>query len=146
MKNYYDTQKELELINSSLKVLYESREILKPLVEPKSVMTDKVLIDSGTLEPDKAVVDYTHTKILIDEEIELREKEKRIREVELAGMEKALREHTGLERRIFVMRYLDNWSTRRIAHKVSYSNRQVDRILENIDKRINKKHVSKCLK
>ncbi len=146
MKNYYDTKRELEIRKLRLKLLYKRREALKSLVEPKSVVTDKIIIDPGTIEPDENISNYTHAKIPIDEEIENLEKEIEDLTSTLTGIEKELREHTGLDRRIFVMKYLDKLTSRRIACTVGYSKRHVDRILESIDKRINKKHVPKCPK
>jgi hypothetical protein len=44
MQNYYDTQKKLELDRRGLKLLYDQKAELRATVEPKSVVTDKVMI------------------------------------------------------------------------------------------------------
>ena len=139
MKNYYDTKAELEVKKLRLKVLYRRKESLKSLVEPKSVVTDKIAVDGGDKSPDEAFVSYTHAKLPIDEEIKQLADECKYLESELAIMEKAMRQMSDIRYRIFVMRYLDGMSAVQISTKLHYSREHVHYILRKIDSNLSKK-------
>lgn len=135
MKNYYDKQKKLELDKLELKFLYRRKESLKPLVEPKSVMTDKIAIDPGTISPDKNLAMYVDAISLTNKKIEEKKEEIEELDSELIAMEKILRGVHDIEYRIFVMYYIDNLSTRKIARRLGYHYSTISRIIERIRKR-----------
>ena len=139
MKNYYDTRKELELIKLRLNALHTQKESLKSLVEPKSVVTDKVMVDSNVGSPDTSIVTYLY--LLSNIEKESKEKIDRLHYLEskLRSMEEILRGIQDVRYKIFVMHYIDNLSAKQIGRKLCYSRRHIERILKGISN-----DVAKC--
>ena len=58
-------------------------------------------------------------------------------EILLSVKERELRESKEIPDKVYVMKYLDKMSVGKIAYLISYSKRQVFRILKKIDKSIN---------
>lgn len=132
MKNYHDTKCEMELIKLRLEVLKQKKEALRSIAEPKSLVTDKLQVSPGTLEPDRKMITYLSLSEPIDKEIEVKQKEYDFLNSKLISMEKALREAKGIEYQIFVMRYVDGLSVRQIARKVHYTREHTYSLLKNI--------------
>lgn len=132
MKNYHDTKCEMELIKLRLEVLKQKKEALRSIAEPKSLITDKLQVSPGTLEPDRKMITYLSLSEPIDKEIEVKQKECSFLEEKLMAMEKMLREAKGIEYQIFVMRFVDNMSVRQIARRLHYHRDNIYRILRKI--------------
>ena len=139
MRNYYDTQKELELIKLRLDALHTQKESLRSLVEPKSVVTDKVIVDSSVVSPDTSIVTYVYLLSKIEKESRERTGQLHCLESKLKSMEEILRGVQDVKYKIFVMHYLDNLSAKQIGRKLCYSRRHIERILKGINN-----DVAKC--
>lgn len=136
MKNYHDTKCEMELIKLRLEVLKQKKEALRSIAEPKSLITDKLQVSLGTLEPDRKMITYLSLSEPIDKEIETKQKEYDFLNGKLISMEKALREAKGIEYQIFVMRYVEGLDIRRIANKLCYSDWNIYKILKRIEREL----------
>lgn len=132
MKNYHDTKCEMELIKLRLEVLKQKKEALRSIAEPKSLITDKLQVSPGTLEPDRKMITYLSLSEPIDKEIEVKQKEYDFLNGKLKAMEKILRGEQDLKHRIFVMRCLDGLSTQQIARKLNYSRERIDQIFRKV--------------
>ena len=139
--NYHDTQSEINLIKSRIEILNQEKESLKSLVAPKSVVTDKINIQTTT-EPDKSLVEYTYRNFEIDKEIALKFKRLEFLEPKLKEMETYLRQSKGLKQKVFVMRYVDYLSVKKIAWKLNYCERRIQQILKEIEKEVSIKNTS----
>lgn len=115
------------------------------------LMMDKERIYTNTLPSgiryDKDIVQTSPTVQLENYVAELDEIEKKISQVRdlakdweilLSVKERELRQSKEIPDRIYVMRYLDRWGMSRISQNISYSKRQVYRILTKIDKTVEK--------
>jgi DNA-directed RNA polymerase specialized sigma subunit len=134
MQNYYDTQKKLELDRRGLKLLYDQKAELRATVEPKSVVTDKVMIAPVETPPDKALSEYVDNSSEIDKKIESKRRKIKDEEAELQAMETILRGIHDIKYKIFVMRFIDNLSVRKISRILSYDRSTIYRIIEKIEK------------
>lgn len=132
MKNYYDTKHELELIKLRLEVLHGNKESLQMLVDPKSVVTDRIIVDCGEKPPDQNIVNYVHLMEKVTKEIEVKTLESMKLQEKLKIMEKYLREIKDVKYKVFVMRYIDNLSVIKIAQRLNYSERRIYQLLKKI--------------
>lgn len=136
MKNYHDTRHEAEIIKLRLEILKQNKESLQTIVDPKSVVTDKIIVDGGQKPPDGGIVSYLY--LLSKIENEEKEKTKRLvyLEEKLKTMEKYLREIKDVKYRVFVMRYVDGLKVRDIAWKLNYTECYIYKLLYLIKKKL----------
>ncbi|MDR1240292.1 MAG: hypothetical protein LBK29_00200 [Oscillospiraceae bacterium] len=131
MINYLETKCEINLIKTRLEILRIQKEELKSLIDPSSLLFDKIKVQSSP-EFDKKIIEYVYRASKIDEKISKKKNQLKFLEIKLAKMEKILREVKGLRYKIFVMRCIDGLSVRKIAWKLNFSESNVYKILAQI--------------
>lgn len=130
MKNYYDQQTELNIVNLRIAALNDKKKLYFDRTQPSSPkFGEKVSSSHKKSEP---FLDYTVKVEEIDRELDELEKEKQILEKYLKMMEQSLRKMKGILEKIFVAKYIDGLDVRKIAIKYSYSESHIYRLLTTI--------------
>lgn len=136
MKNYYDTQRELEVAEIRLNVLQNKKNILFEKMMPKSSQIKEVVTNGGKQED--AYAKYIAEVYELDKELELKKNEVNMLKYNLKKMEIAMREMKELEEKVFVMRYIDNKKVKHIARELNYTEKNIYRVLDIIKEKIEK--------
>ena len=136
MKNYYDTQKELEVAEIRLNVLQNKKNILFEKMMPKASQIKEIVTSGGKQEDTYAK--YIAEVYELDKEIELKKNEVNMIKYNLKKMEIAMREMKELEEKVFVMRYIDNKKVKHIARELNYSQENIYKILNTIKEKVQK--------
>lgn len=137
MKNYYDQQQELEVAKNRLRTLKEKKELYFNETQPKSKKINGVMVMSTPMHNDK-FLEYTAKIEYLDDEIDVLENEVRILENHLIRMECNLKSMKGILERIFVDRFIEGMSIKKIAKKYNYSESNVYELVKKIKKIIYK--------
>lgn len=136
MKNYYDTQKELEVAEIRLNVLQNKKNILFEKMMPKASQIKEIVTSGGKQED--AYAKYITEVYDLDKEIELKQNEVNMLKYNLKKMEITIREMKELEEKVFVMRYIDNKKVKHIARELNYTEKNIYRVLDIIREKIEK--------
>lgn len=136
MKNYYDTQKELEVAEIRLNVLQNKKNILFEKMMPKASQIKEIVTSGGKQED--AYAKYIAEVYELDKEIELKQNEVNMLKYNLKKMEIAMREMKELEEKVFVMRYIDNKKVKHIARELHYSQENIYKTLNTIKEKVQK--------
>lgn len=136
MKNYYDTQKELEVAEIRLNVLQNKKNILFEKMMPKASQIKEIVTSGGKQEDTYAK--YIAEVYELDKELELKKNEVNMLKYNLKKMEIAMREMKELEEKVFVMRYIDNKKVKHIARELNYTEKNIYRVLDIIKEKIEK--------
>ena len=137
MKNYYDQQQELEVAKNRLTTLKEKKRLYFEETQPKSKKINGVMVQSSIVDNNK-FLEYTAKIEYLDDEIDVLENEVRILENHLIRMECNLKSMKGILERIFVDRFIEGMSIKRIAKKYNYSESNVYELVKKIKKIIYK--------
>lgn len=137
MKNYYDQQLELELAKNRLATLKEKKELYFEETQPKSKKINGVMVQSSIIDNNK-FLEYTAKVEYLDDEIDVLENEIRILENHLIRMECNLKTMKGILEKVFVDRYINGLSIKKIAKKYSYSESNIYELLKKIRKILSK--------
>lgn len=137
MKNYYDQQLELELAKNRLATLKEKKELYFEETQPKSKKINGVMVQSSIVDNNK-FLEYTAKIEYLDDEIEVLENEIRILENHLIRMECNLKTMKGILEKVFVDRYINGLSIKKIAKKYNYSESNIYELLKKIRKILSK--------
>lgn len=137
MKNYYDQQLELELAKNRLATLKEKKELYFEETQPKSKKINGVMVQSSIVDNNK-FLEYTAKIEYLDDEIDVLENEIRILENHLIRMECNLKTMKGILEKVFVDRYINGLSIKKIAKKYSYSESNIYELLKKIRKILSK--------
>lgn len=137
MKNYYDQQLELELAKNRLTTLKEKKELYFEETQPKSKKINGVMVQSSIIDNNK-FLEYTAKIEYLDDEIDVLENEIRILENHLIRMECNLKTMKGILEKVFVDRYINGLSIKKIAKKYSYSESNIYELLKKIRKILSK--------
>ena len=137
MKNYYDQQLELELAKNRLATLKEKKELYFEETQPKSKKINGVMVQSSIVDNNK-FLEYTAKIEYLDDEIDVLENEIRILENHLIRMECNLKTMKGILEKVFVDRYINGLSIKKIAQKYSYSESNIYELLKKIRKILSK--------
>lgn len=137
MKNYYDQQLELELAKNRLATLKEKKKLYFEETQPKSKKINGVMVQSSIVDNNK-FLEYTAKIEYLDDEIEVLENEIRILENHLIRMECNLKTMKGILEKVFVDRYINGLSIKKIAQKYSYSESNIYELLKKIRKILSK--------
>lgn len=130
IKNYYDQQQELNIAFFKLKSLEEKKEMYFNMTQPKAMSIKNDVIVSGG--HNDSFAEYVSKVELIDEKIENTKSEIKILDFYLKKMESSLRKMKGSLEKIFVDKYIDNLSVKKIAIKENYSQSDIYRKLSII--------------
>lgn len=137
MKNYYDQQLELELAKNRLTTLKEKKKLYFEETQPKSKKINGVMVQSSIVDNNK-FLEYTAKIEYLDDEIDVLENEIRILENHLIRMECNLKTMKGILEKVFVDRYINGLSIKKIAQKYSYSESNIYELLKKIRKILSK--------
>lgn len=137
MKNYYDQQLELELAKNRLATLKEKKELYFEETQPKSKKINGVMVQSSIVDNNK-FLEYTAKIEYLDDEIDVLENEIRILENHLIRMECNLKTMKGILEKVFVDRYINGLSIKKIAKKYNYSESNIYELLKKIRKILSK--------
>lgn len=137
MKNYYDQQLELELAKNRLATLREKKKLYFEETQPKSKKINGVMVQSSIVDNNK-FLEYTAKIEYLDDEIDVLENEIRILENHLIRMECNLKTMKGILEKVFVDRYINGLSIKKIAQKYSYSESNIYELLKKIRKILSK--------
>lgn len=137
MKNYYDQQLELELAKNRLATLKEKKKLYFEETQPKSKKINGVMVQSSMIDNNK-FLEYTAKIEYLDDEIDVLENEIRILENHLIRMECNLKTMKGILEKVFVDRYINGLSIKKIAQKYSYSESNIYELLKKIRKILSK--------
>jgi len=137
MKNYYDQQLELELAKNRLATLKEKKKLYFEETQPKSKKINGVMVQSSMIDNNK-FLEYTAKIECLDDEIDVLENEIRILENHLIRMECNLKTMKGILEKVFVDRYINGLSIKKIAQKYSYSESNIYELLKKIRKILSK--------
>lgn len=137
MKNYYDQQLELELAKNRLTTLKEKKKLYFEETQPKSKKINGVMVQSSIVDNNK-FLEYTAKIEYLDDEIDVLENEIRILENHLIRMECNLKTMKGILEKVFVDRYINGLSIKKIAKKYSYSESNIYELLKKIRKILSK--------
>ena len=137
MKNYYDQQLELELAKNRLATLKEKKKLYFEETQPKSKKINGVMVQSSIVDNNK-FLEYTAKIEYLDDEIDVLENEIRILENHLIRMECNLKTMKGILEKVFVDRYINGLSIKKIAQKYSYSESNIYELLKKIRKILSK--------
>ena len=137
MKNHYDQQLELELAKNRLATLKEKKELYFEETQPKSKKINGVMVQSSIVDNNK-FLEYTAKIEYLDDEIEVLENEIRILENHLIRMECNLKTMKGILEKVFVDRYINGLSIKKIAKKYNYSESNIYELLKKIRKILSK--------
>jgi DNA-directed RNA polymerase specialized sigma subunit len=88
------------------------------------------------IQSDEKLVEYVYRVLKIDAQIKQKENKIRFLKAKLIKMESFLRKTKGLKQKIFVMRYIDSLSIRKIAWNLNYSERRIQQILSKISREL----------
>lgn len=135
MKNYYDQQQELQTALYRLESLKEKREMYFNMTQPGSVDYSKEPVEGGVHID--SMTEYTIKIEKIDKEIKQVESEIETLNKYLKKMESCLRAMKGIYEKIFVYKYIDGLNVTQIVNRVNYSQSDVYRKLQIIERIIN---------
>lgn len=138
MKNYYDQWKELEIAKTRLQALKEKKQLYFNQTQPRSKRIDGDMVTSSKVA-NNMFLNYAEKTERIDAQIDIIKKEIALMECYLKKMEKNLREMKGILEKIFVARYIDGLSVKKIAIKYNYSDSNVYELLRKIKRILCKK-------
>lgn len=137
MKNYYDQQQELEVAKNRLTTLKEKKRLYFEETQPKSKKINGVMVQSSIIDNNK-FLEYTAKIEYLDDEIDVLENEIRILENHLIRMECNLKTMKGILEKVFVDRYINGLSIKKIAKKYNYSESNIYELLKKIRKILSK--------
>ena len=137
MKNYYDQQQELEVAKNRLTTLKEKKRLYFEETQPKSKKINGVMVQSAIIDNNK-FLEYTAKIEYLDDEIDVLENEIRILENHLIRMECNLKTMKGILEKVFVDRYINGLSIKKIAKKYNYSESNIYELLKKIRKILSK--------
>jgi DNA-directed RNA polymerase specialized sigma24 family protein len=137
MKNYYDQQQELEVAKNRLTTLKEKKKLYFEETQPKSKKINGVMVQSSIVDNNK-FLEYTAKIEYLDDEIDVLENEIRILENHLIRMECNLKTMKGILEKVFVDRYINGLSIKKIAKKYNYSESNIYELLKKIRKILSK--------
>lgn len=137
MKNYYDQQQELEVAKNRLTTLKEKKRLYFEETQPKSKKINGVMVQSSIVDNNK-FLEYTAKIEYLDDEIDVLENEIRILENHLIRMECNLKTMKGILEKVFVDRYINGLSIKKIAKKYNYSESNIYELLKKIRKILSK--------
>ena len=130
MKNYYDQQMELDTVKFRIATLKEKKAMYFTKTQPSSPkFSEKVNSSHVNNEP---FLEYASKIEEIDKELEELYKEAEILENYLGKMSSSLKTMRGTLEKIFVARYVDGLSVKRIAEKFCYSESHIYLLLHKI--------------
>ena len=132
MKNYYDQQQELQTALYRLESLKEKKELYFNMTQPGTVDYSKESVDGGVHKD--ALTEYVSRIEAIDICIERTEHEIEVLKKYLDKMEKCLRNMKGVYEKIFVYKYIDGLNVTQIVNRVNYSQSDVYRKLQVIER------------
>lgn len=132
MKNYYDQQQELQTALYRLESLKEKREMYFNMTQPGTMDYSKESVDGGVHKD--CMTEYVIKIEKIDKDIIKVEHEIEMLNKYLKKMETCLRAMKGIYEKIFVYRYIDGLNVTQITNRVNYSQSDVYRKLQVIER------------
>ena len=132
MKNYYDQQQELQTALYRLESLKEKKELYFNMTQPGTIDYSKESVDGGVHKD--TLTEYVSRIETIDICIERTEHEIEVLKKYLDKMEKCLRSMKGIYEKLFVYRYIDGLSVTQIVNRVNYSQSDIYRKLQVIER------------
>ena len=130
IKNYFDQQQELKVARIRLEYLEEKKHLFYQKTQPKAAAMNKIMVTNGSNT--NKFLDYVERIEELDEKITNLKQIISMLEYYLKRMEMSLRIMKGILEKIFVDRYIDNLSVKKIAIKENYSQSDVYRKLSII--------------
>lgn len=135
MINYIETECEINLLKTRLEILKMQRKESEAKIGIQSPKAQEIKVQAQT-QSDKKLVEYVYRVLKIDAQIKQKENKIRFLKAKLIKMESFLRKTKGLKQKIFVMRYIDSLSIRKIAWNLNYSERRIQQILSKISREL----------